>query len=95
MEQHLCIFCEQVMKADSIGFYCKNCDVHKDYALYIFEKIYKGHTFKFEYDLLDQCLTVWDLDSHAEDKRVYKTGDLFLITPKNCLKKLPMLIVFS
>lgn len=96
MELHLCIFCGSRMTVDAMGHYCKSCDAYKnDGSFYVFERLYKGKTYRFSYDLRDQKFTLTNEDAAWDEQTVMTSDDLYLITPKNWEKKLPTILVFS
>jgi hypothetical protein len=93
---HICIFCQGKMTVETLGHYCKKCDVCKNNNYYVFERLHKGRTYKFTYDIHDQKFTLTDEDCENWDNYVVMTSDNFyIITPKNWQKKLPTILVFS
>ena len=74
-EIHMCIFCERKMT----NTYCKPCDTYKGYKHYVFERVYKGKTYRFEYDISEQKFTLLDDNANYGKEIIMQSDDLYLI----------------
>lgn len=95
METHLCMFCAKKMTDDAMGHYCQGCDAYKGYQHYVFERMYRGKTYRFEYDLSEQKFSLVDEAADWNQNIIMQSDNLYIITPKNWEKKLPTILVFS
>jgi hypothetical protein len=95
---HMCIFCGNMMDNVTNLTYatCKMCNVHKDrFAIYFFIRSYKGKSYQFEYDMVEQKFTLTDANASYDGQIIMQSDDLYLITPNNWEKKIQTILVFS